>query len=848
MRRVSIGMIEAVLLIKYRNTQPDSTAVLRKEYRSTLRTVLQYFLRSTGRCLSHLSKSLLPRPGRVSWRLLASLLGIGVAAWCVMYGIVPRQLFPAPCSTLLYSAEGELLGARIATDGQWRFPAADSLPDKFVDCLLTYEDKRFFYHPGIDPAAIFRAIRLNGKAGRVVSGGSTLTMQLARIARGNQNRTFYEKTIEMCWALFLETTYSKQEILNLYASHAPFGGNVIGLETAAWRYFGRSASELSWAESATLAVLPNSPALIHPGRNRKQLKEKRDRLLASLQKKGVLEETEYELACMEPLPEAPLPLPNDAPHLLERLALDRPGQRIQTSVRQALQRQTQALVNRYAREYSSNHIYNLAAIVADVETGEVLAYAGNATYPADERRGNQVDIITSPRSTGSILKPFLYAGMLHDGLLLPSMLVSDVPLNINGFSPQNYNKTFYGAVPAHVAIERSLNVPLVRMLSQYNTGRFMSLLKSWGMTTLRFSEEHYGASLILGGAEGTLWDLSGMYASMSRVLKHYRTYNGRYNPADIHPLTPFPAERKEPIRSLTDSRLTDKALLSSAALWYTFEAMSALNRPEEEADWQQFESMKRIAWKTGTSYGGRDAWAIGTTPRYVVGVWAGNASGEGRPGLTGVGNAAPVLFDLFSLLPGGEWFDLPYDETLPMAICRNSGHKASPYCEQTDTLYMPLSGNNTGICPYHKLVHLSADGRYRVNSSCESVDRMISRPWFVLPPAQEYYYRNYHIDYIPLPPVKPGCGQDLNRQIELIYPEHNAILYLPKGFSGKSEKFIFKAAHARRDATIYWHLDESYLGETTENHQISCSVSQGKHLLTLIDNEGNQKKIQFEVK
>ena len=208
MRRVSIGMIEAVLLIKYRNTQPDSTAVLRKEYCGTLRTVLQYFLRSTGRCLSHLSKSLLPRPGRVSWRLLASLLGIGVAAWCVMYGIVPRQLFPAPCSTLLYSAEGELLGARIAPDGQWRFPAADSLPNKFVDCLLTYEDKRFFYHPGIDLAAIFRAIRLNGKAGRVVSGGSTLTMQLARIARGNQDRTFYEKTIEMCWALFLETTHS----------------------------------------------------------------------------------------------------------------------------------------------------------------------------------------------------------------------------------------------------------------------------------------------------------------------------------------------------------------------------------------------------------------------------------------------------------------------------------------------------------------------------------------------------------------------------------------------------------------------------------------------------------------
>lgn len=770
------------------------------------------------------------------------------AIWFVMYFMIPRKLFNVSYSTLLYTSEGELLGARIAPDGQWRFPASDSLPEKFVTCLLNYEDKRFFFHPGIDPVAVIRAIRINSKAGRVVSGGSTLTMQLARIARGNQDRTFREKMIEMGWAVFIETTHSKREILNLYASHAPFGGNVIGVETAAWRYFGRSSEQLSWAESATLAVLPNSPALIHPGRNRKQLKAKRDRLLAILKDKGVFDETEYELACMEPLPEAPIPLPNDAPHLLERLAADHAGQRITTSVRQSLQRQTQAIVDRYAREYSSNHIYNLAAIVADVETGETLAYAGNASFLPGSQRGNQVDIITSPRSTGSILKPFLYAAMLHDGQLLPSMLVSDVPLNINGFSPQNYNKTFYGAVPAHVAIERSLNVPLVRMLSQYNTGRFMSLLKSWGMTTLRFNEEHYGASLILGGAEGTLWDLAGMYASMSRVLSHYHRYNGRYNPADIHPLSPFPTQEKDSIRSIADERLNDMPVLSHASIWYTYEAMSALNRPEEEADWQQFESMKRIAWKTGTSYGGRDAWAIGTTPRFVVAVWTGNASGEGRPGLTGVGSSAPVLFDIFSLLPDGPWFDMPYDEMELMPICRNSGHKASPFCEQVDTLYMPASGKNTGICPYHKQVHLSPDGRFRVNSSCESIDRMITRSWFVLPPSQEYYYRNYHIDYIPLPPIKPGCGQDQGRQIELIYPEHNAILYLPKGFSGKSEKFIFKAAHARREATIYWHLDETYLGETTENHQISCLVPPGKHLLTLIDNEGNQKKIQFEVK
>lgn len=401
--------------------------------------------------------------------------------WIVMTIAMPSRLFNDPYSTLLYSSDHMLLGARIAPDGQWHFPATDTLPGKFVTCLITFEDKRFFYHPGIDPAAVIRAFKQNFSSGRTVSGGSTLTMQLARISRGNRPRNWFEKLVEVNRALYLETRYRKKTILALYASHAPFGGgNVVGIETAAWRYFGRSADQLSWTECATLAVLPNAPALIHPGRNRTQLKEKRDRLLLALKNKGVLDQTDFELACLEELPDAPLPLPNEAPHLLERLAVHQPGTRIVASVQKDLQKQTQEIVNRFAREYSSNHIYNLAAIVADVETGEVLAYAGNVSYQSDERRGNHVDIITSPRSTGSILKPFLYAGMLHDGQILPSTLVADVPLNINGFTPQNFNRTFYGSVPAHRAIERSLNVPLVRMLSMYNTGRFMSLLKKAG--------------------------------------------------------------------------------------------------------------------------------------------------------------------------------------------------------------------------------------------------------------------------------------------------------------------------------------------------------------------------------
>lgn len=772
---------------------------------------------------------------------------------CLMHLWIPKPLISKPYSTLLYTTETSgrevLLGARIASDGQWRFPSGSEVPEKFAVCLTQYEDKRFWYHPGIDPFALMRAVQLNLTQSRVVSGGSTLTMQLARIAQGNQSRTVGQKVIEMLWALYLECSYSKVEILRMYASNAPFGGNVVGIEAAAWRYFGREAKDLSWAEQATLAVLPNSPALIHPGRNRAELKQKRDKLLLRLYEKHILDKTEYELACMEALPEKPLPLPNEAPHLLERLAIEKQENRIHTTVDPTLQQQVQRLVNRYVADYRSNHIYNAAALVADVGSGKILAYVGNVTdQNMTTGHGYQVDVITSPRSTGSVLKPFLYAAMLNDGLILPGTLIADTPLNINGFTPQNFNKTFYGAVPAHVAIERSLNVPLVRMLSQYNTGRFMSLLKRLGMTTLRFSEDHYGASLILGGAEGSLWDLSGMYASLARMLSHYRSYNGRYDRSDIHPLTPYPIEEKKPIRSVTDTRLADESLLSYASLWFMFEAMSGLNRPEEEADWQQFSSMKQVAWKTGTSYGGRDAWAIGVTPRYVVGVWVGNATGEGRSGLTGVGYAAPILFDIYSLLPDVPWFDQPYDELEEVAVCRQSGHKASAICDEVDTVYIPRTGIATAVCPYHRIVHLSQDGQYRVNSSCESVSRMQERSWFVLPPAQAYYYKNYHVEYQALPPLKPGCEEDQSRQIAILYPEHQAVLYLPKGFSGEREKVVMRATHARSDATLYWHLDDVYLGETRQIHQMACLIEPGNHILTLLDEDGNRRSILFEVR
>ncbi|MBP5365022.1 MAG: penicillin-binding protein 1C [Bacteroidales bacterium] len=786
---------------------------------------------------------------RFKWavRITISFITLYIGAILTTLILMPSPLFDAPCSTIMYSADGELLCARIADDGQWRFPECDSLPQKYIDCIVQYEDKRFWAHQGIDIMSVIRAAKQNLQAGHVVEGGSTITMQVARIARGNQPRTLFQKCVELLWAQCIEAKYSKDEILRLHASHAPFGGNVVGAETAAWRYFGRDLHNLSWAEYATLAVLPNSPSLIHPGRNRDALMQKRNHLLDKLCEGGFIDSTELELSKEEPLPDAPHPLPNDAPHLLTRITNSVSGKRTQTTINSDLQRNVQRIANKYAEQYSSNYINNIAVLVAESESGNVVAYVGNTTG-ALNGNGNQVDIITSPRSTGSVLKPFLYAAMLTDGQILPKTLIPDVPLNINGFTPQNYTKKFYGSVPADVAIERSLNVPLVRMLSMYNTGRFMSVLKELGMTTLKYSEDHYGASIILGGAEGTLWDMCGMYASLSRQLNHYRPYGGKYNPADIHPLRYTEQTEQKPITPITDSRLHDSNLLSAASIWFTFEAMSNVNRPEEEADWQQFRSMKKIAWKTGTSFGGRDAWALGTTPQYTVGVWIGNANGEGRNGLTGVGFAAPVMFETFALLAGNSWFEMPLDDMDEATVCHNSGHLASDICTDIDSVFIPHTNATSRTCPYHHLINLSTDGKWRVNSSCESVYNMRTESWFVLPPSQEYYYKQYNIHYKPLPPYRAGCASSGSDQIDIIYPEHNTTIFLPKDFDGTRESVIMKAAHSRANATLYWHVDDNYFGATNGTHQMPCSIEEGEHRLTIVDEAGNRRSIMFTIK
>ena len=782
--------------------------------------------------------------GLHSSRFRIILIAIPVLTGLILYTFsLPRNLFPAPTSTIIEDRDSNLIGARIAEDGQWRFPALTTLPEKYRICLIQYEDRHFFRHPGVNPVSLVRALIQNSRAGKIVSGGSTITMQVIRLSRKGKPRNIRQKLIEIILATRLELRNSKEEILKLYSSHAPFGGNVVGLEAAAWRYYGRSPSDLSWAETAALTVLPNAPSLIYPGKNEKIFLLKRNRLLMNICRKGYIDSITCALSMKEPLPSAPAPLPSVARHLLERAVTAKPGKRMVTTLDAMLQQRVAGIIDQHYKSFVSNGIHNAAALVVEVESGNVLAYAGNTGSDADTEHGTEVDIITSRRSTGSILKPLLYAAMLDEGEILPGTLVPDIPTFYSGFTPKNFSLTYDGAVPAKRSLARSLNIPSVRMLQQFGIPRFHRLLEKSGLTTIDRSPGHYGLSLILGGAESTLWELTGLYASLSRILLRYNQ-SAHYRMEDI----------REPSFLLggssmkTPKDLSEPPLLSAAAIWLTYEALIEVNRPDTEAGWKSFSSSRLVAWKTGTSYGFRDAWAVGTTPGYVVGVWVGNADGEGRSGLTGVTAAAPIMFEIFGLLPSTTWFSPPLDELYPVTVCRHSGYRNGPWCDQVDTIYTTRRGIETPPCPYHTIVHLDASGKYRMNLDCAEGKEIIHVSWFILPPVMEWYYKSKNPWYKSLPPWAPGClGHESGQPMDLIYPGTNAIIYVPVGIDGSRGEVVFEAAHRKPGYTIYWHLDDRYMGSTKDIHQIGLSPVKGIHTITLIDQEGTVLVKRFEV-
>jgi len=772
-------------------------------------------------------------------------VGLVLLLFIWFWSSLPNPLFADPVSVVIEDKNGKLLGAKIAIDEQWRFPQNINVPEKFEKAIIEFEDNRFYYHLGVDLAAVARAIIKNLKSRKVKSGASTISMQVIRLARKRQKRTLWEKIIETVLALRLELGYSKKEILSFYASNAPFGGNVVGLDAASWRYFGREPEQLSWAETALLAVLPNNPALVYPGRNRKYLKSKRNFLLKKLFEKGEIDCDSYKLALLEPLPTKPKKLPDYAPHLLARItAEEKISTRKKTTIDINLQKLANQVLDNHYQKLSGNGIYNAAALIIDNNSKQVLVYIGNTGNSATNLNGSCVDIITSERSTGSILKPFLYSALFHEGVILPTTLVEDFPTKFGGFQPVNFNKGYDGAVKANEALYRSLNIPAVRLLKEYGTARFHHLLKKMGMTTLYNPSSYYGLSLILGGAEAKLWDIAGMYSSMARVLTRFNK-KYIYNHLDYSGLKYSTSNSRKKNIPL----LQEPYILSAASIWHTFEALTEARRPETEGLWTYFNSSQKIAWKTGTSFGFRDAWAVGCTPRYTIAVWAGNADGTGRPLLTGLTAAAPVLFDLLDILPvEKKWFDKPVSEMTLIDICEKSGHRATQFCGKTRAEYVVNAGVNAKPCPYHKKIFLDPQKKFRVTSNCILPSKMITENMFVLPPRMEWFYKKKNSSYKILPPMAPGCiNCDTEKSMEMIYPVTTTKIFIPVELDGSQGKAVFEVAHRNPKTTVYWHIDNVYMGKTRHFHQLEVSPSAGKHTLIVIDANGKRIETKFEV-
>lgn len=799
--------------------------------------------------------------------LAAGAAAIGAATVvAVGWWALPDPLFSAPWARVLIARDGSLLGARLGADEQWRFPMRAEVPERLRRAIVRFEDRRFAFHPGVDPLALARALWQNQRAGRVTSGASTLTMQVVRLARAPRPRTVAEKIVEMCGAFVLELRLDKREILALYAAHAPLGGNVVGLEAASWRYFGREPESLSWAESATLAVLANRPAAIHPGRNRALLAAKRDALLQRLHAAGELDALELSLALAEPIPQRPRALPRIAPHLLDHLIATRAAgeARFRSTLDADLQRRSIELVALHSRALASQQIRNAAALVVRNDPFEVVAWVGNGDVEPGPEHGRMLDLVERPRSTGSVLKPFLYGAMIGAGELLPDQLVADVPTHIAGFVPENYDRQFRGAVPARLALARSLNVPAVRLLRQHGVARFHHELRALGMRSLVRTPDHYGLTLALGGAEATLGDLTAMYARLAQLAT---TGSAVVDPPAILRGTSDPDEAdsdrngrdgasdraRDPRAPRTPRRDPSPAGIDAATAWLTLDALTEVTRPDSHGGWQTFRSARPIAWKTGTSYGLRDAWAIGTTPEFTIGVWVGNADGEGRAGLSGVSSAAPLLFDLLEILPtatGPAFFREPREQMKPVRVCADDGHLANELC-RSRVQWIPRGSRPSRVTPHHVRVFVDAATGARADSRCRPVHALEQRPWFVLPPAMAHYYRRQDPAYRDPPAWHPDClvamrGNE-GSPIELVYPAASTMLYVPIELDGERGRTVFEAVHRDPEATLHWHVDEEFLATTRTFHQVALAPSPGDHRLVLVDGEGARLERRFRV-
>ncbi len=753
------------------------------------------------------------------------ILFLGIVSYLSLYIIGDSITFNEEYAQLVF-ADSEIINGSVSADDQWRMQCESVMPETLATCLRLFEDEYFYFHFGVNPVSIIKAFIDNRKAGKIVRGGSTLTMQLARIACGNKSRIYKQKFKEVLIAFSLEARYNKKEILNLYGQHAPFGGNTIGYCAAARRYYNKDVNKLSWSEAATLAVLPNAPSQIYPGKGQEKLIAKRNVLLKKLLKNDFIDSTTYRLSLMESLPTQSRNFKNLAPHLMEEVKLNyETNFNFNSTLDYSLQENVSRVVDAYNKRYKSFGIDNASVLVVRND-GSIASYVGNISC-RENNCGHAVNMITSPRSPGSTLKPFLYAMALDEGLIGPTTLLQDIPVWFNGYTPSNFDKKFRGVINATDALTSSLNIPAINLLSDFGVEPFIDNLKMMGFEKTDKSADHYGLSIILGGGEVTPLELGNAYCNLARV-----------------------AQGLDPIEVSYDNDIDRKIVfthfpISKASAWITLEMLKGVNRPSSQDGWQFFENQKEISWKTGTSFGFRDAWSVGVTKEYTVVVWVGNADGEGKPGLTGVKKAAPLMFSVFDLLPNAKLITPPYRDMDYKYLCKESGLKRGPHCNSKKGVYLPKSNSHLGVCSYHKKIPLNKEGTKMVNHECYNPSEIVFEDRFILEPITNNYYKTFTGTDFSLPEFDMQCYTSTN-DFTIIYPTLDAKIKLPKDLDLKMNSLIAKATATSSDS-LFWFLNAELIGVTKEVHSMKLTTTLGENSLTIVSNDGSEKSLQFYV-
>ncbi|MES2882459.1 MAG: penicillin-binding protein 1C, partial [Bacteroidota bacterium] len=623
-----------------------------------------------------------------------------VALAFVAFLFILNILFPLPdkinYSTIITDADNQVVNAFLTTDEKWRMKTElHEISPLLRQTIIAKEDKYFYHHPGINFIAIAKAGVSNIISTKTTLGASTITMQVAR-ALEKRKRNIFSKIIEGFRAFQLEWKYSKEEILQLYLNLVPYGGNIEGVKAASLLYFNKAPDHLSLAEITALSIIPNRPSTLVIGKANNLIVKERNRWLKRFANEKLFTKKQIEDALAEPLTAHRLQVPHHIQHLSQKLKNSGDANLVKTNIVLNMQLKIEKLVDDYTRNLRAKNILNAAVIVIDNKTNKIVSYVGSAAF-TDTTDGGQVNGAAAIRQPGSTLKPLLYGLCIDEGLLTPKSIINDVAISYNGYAPENYDQHFNGAVTMEYALDHSLNIPSVKSLRLLGKDRLVQSLAAAQFNQIKKDQNKLGLSMILGGCGASLEELTGLFAAFAN--------EGKFS-------TPQLLQNK--------TAATKFNLLTPAATYMVTDILSKVNRPDFPLNWTATENMPKIAWKTGTSYGRRDAWSIGYNKNFTVGIWVGNFSGSGVPELSGANTATPLLFKIFNTIDynsNTEWFTPPTDCALRQ-VCSQTGLLPGEYCTNLVADYFIPLISSTKTCMHLQEIKISADESISFCESC----------------------------------------------------------------------------------------------------------------------------------